>query len=282
MKRHITGWLIALSICTAPALAHSAKDRIQASMRVSGTITVSPQGAVATYTIDKPDKLPKPVVKLLGKNIPLWRFQPVRRDGHPVRAKATMHVRVVARPVAGNRYNISIAGSWFGNGHPSSSQDINVRHRVRPYYPRAAVHARVSGTVYLLVQVDRQGRVDHLIARQVDLRIKGMPSQMRGWRHLLAKSAMRAVRDWTFNIPTSGRQAHKDQWVVRIPVDYRLHGIGIPAAPGYGQWDTYVPGPLNSAPWLKPADMDGDIDALPAGGAYLAAQGLHRIVPPNG
>jgi periplasmic protein TonB len=60
-----------------------------------------------------------------------------------------------------------------------------VTRRIDPDYPRAAVAARISGTVILECIVDRQGRV-----REV--------SVARGTHPLLDQAAVEAVRQWLF------------------------------------------------------------------------------------
>src|SRR6185437_14739483 len=54
---------------------NAASKRVQASMLVTGTIEVAPDGSVAQYALDHPDELPPAVKGLLAKAIPSWKFE---------------------------------------------------------------------------------------------------------------------------------------------------------------------------------------------------------------
>src|SRR5690606_37388169 len=104
----------------------------------------------------------------------------------------------------------------------------------------------VHGVVYVVVRVDRSGRVQDAVAELVNLRILGSEREMEQARELLAKSALVAARKWTFKPPTRGEWADQERWSARVPVDYRFADDG---KPRYGQWESYVPGPRNPIPW---------------------------------
>ncbi len=253
------------------------KKSIEASMVVTGSIVVAPDGSVNSYTLDKQEKLPSGVVELIGKTVPTWKFQPVMIDGNPVAAKAAMSMRVVATPSGNGGYSISVHGASFGTDAPGES--IGLKNAYRPSYPLAAVKDGVRGTVYVDVLVDRQGKAENVDAEQVNLRVIGDGLEMGRWRKLLSQATLATARDWTFKIPQAGDQAKADHWVVRVPVNFDFDGTN---PPGYGQWDAYVPGPAHRAPWAesKTASKNGT-DAIPDGVAFQDDQRFVLLNPPG-
>jgi hypothetical protein len=279
MKRLLIGLCCGLFSCAVLAAGLAAvRKLVQASMLVTGSIIVAPDGSVRSYTIDRAEKLPAVVVGLIGKNVPNWKFEPSALDGRPVAAKATMGLRVVAKPVGDGNYSISIGGVQFGQG--ASDESISYKHREAPSYPIWAAQARVSGTVYLLLRVGRQGQVEDALAEQVNLGVTASDASMERWRHVLANAALNAARRWTFNTPTSGKHVGDDYWVARVPVNFSLRESGQPFRDAYGQWKAYVPGPRQPVPWFdKGRMMSTGVDALPAGGIYQVDQGLRLTTP---
>ena len=261
--------------------AFAAARRAEASMLVAGRIVVAPDGSVHDFTLDHADQLPAPVVHLIGSNVPRWRFQPVLKDGQPVMAQATMNLRVVATPQGGKDYTLAIRGVHFGSdGEAFGRERIKT---VPPRYPPAAIRARVSGDVYLVLKIDPAGKVEDVMAEQVNLGIAGTDRQMREMRSMLAKSAISAARDWIFK-PLVPGVAPADRYVL-APVSYHLREFGEPVRSGVGQWHVYIPGPHEAVPWFDRAGMLTDsADALPDDGLYLySARGaLHLITPPGG
>src|SRR5690606_33715951 len=112
--------------------------------------------------------------------------------------------------------------------------------------PVQAIYAGVHGGVYVVVRVDRSGRVQDAVAELVNLRILVREREMEQARAVLAKSALVAARKWTFKPPTRGQWAGHGRWSAPFPVDYRFADDG---KPRYGQWESYVPGPRNTIPW---------------------------------
>ncbi|MFK2902808.1 hypothetical protein ISP17_02440 [Dyella ginsengisoli] len=173
--------------------AFAAAKRAEASMLVTGRIVVAPDGSVHGFTLDHADQLPAPVAHLIGSNVPRWRFQPVLKDGQPVMAQATMNLRVVATPQGGKDYTLAIRGVHFGSdGEAFGRERIKT---VPPRYPPAAIRARVSGDVYLVLKIDPAGKVEDVMAEQVNLGIAGTDRQMKEMRSMLAsrRSARRAT-----------------------------------------------------------------------------------------
>jgi len=279
-------WLLAPLVGSAHGGVDDVKRSVEASMLVTGEIAVNPDGSVYGYSLDHRDKLPAPVVKLIGGTLPHWKFTPVKVDGKAVLAKASMSLRIVAKQVDAKHDAISVEGAAFGTETFRSGKTAECANHAclaylewqRPSYPYNLVQDLVSGTVYLVIEVDRQGKVAQVAVEQVDLRRVAEQSMLDHWRRELGRVSMEAARKWTFQVPRAGPEAGKDHWIAIIPVNY---SIGIPGTgktigePGYGQWDVYVPGPVHAIPWAeaqrKQVASNGSADAIPDNGVPFVA-----------
>ena len=216
---------------------------------------------------------PQAVLEIIGNTLPRWTFKPILRDGQPVMAKATMSLRVVAKELSGKNFAVSVQSASFGTDAPGES--ITSIRRLQPKYPHDASDNGVSGTVYLLLKVGRQGKVIDAAAEQVNLRVVGSPELMKRWRDELAKASLIAAKRWTFKLPTSGSQVDYPFWYARIPITFTLSPGGHPWSEEYGHWLGYVPGPREIIPWLGQAHLAlGSADAVPAGGIEPLGSGL--------
>lgn len=282
MKRILVGFFcILLSAAALAGTSSEVRKRVQASMLLTGTIVVAPDGNVRSYVVDHADKLPPAVSGLIANNVPGWKFEPALLDGKPVAAEAKMSFRVVAKPMGNDNFSIGISGAQFGQGKPGES--ISYKKRVNPVYPSEAAQAHVAGTVYLVLRVGRQGQVLDVVAEQVNMTVLASDRELERWRQVLAKSAMRAARRWTFNPPTSGKAVDAKYWVARVPVNYNLRFEGMPRGESYGRWEEYVPGPRQPIPWFDGKQMAStDADAIPDGDLRQADQGLRLTSPLNG
>jgi hypothetical protein len=288
MKRLLMGlFCVFLSSAALTAEPKDVRQRVQASMLVTGSIVVAPDGTVSSYTIDHPEKLPPVVVGLIDKGTKSWIFAPVLIDGQPVAARANMSLRIVAKPDGKDDYAISVEGAQFGKDKNDKDDDsepgetITYDTHPSPRYPEAAVHAGVWGTVYLRLLVDRQGRVANAIAEQVNLGVVASDQELDKWRNVLAEASLRTVKGWTFHTPTVGREATKDHWEARVPVSYILDGRT--PRESYGKWHPYVPGPEQAVPWQqKFEEPSGAADAIADGGLYQIGSGLRLTTPLNG
>ena len=286
MKRWLPGLFCML--LSTPLLAggvNAVRKSAVGSMLVTGWIEVAPTGKVAHYDLDQSSKLPPTVTRLINQAIPGWMFEPVLIAGKPVLAKSRMSLRVTASPVANGDYQVKIAGAEFGAPQGKGQIDTDSpseKHTVAPRYPLEAAGSGVSGTVYVLLLINHQGLVEQDLAQQVDLRVAATDAQMQDFRKLLASAATRALRRWTFNIPTTGPKAAAPYWYARVPVTFTLNNQRLP---GYGHWDVYIPGPVETAPWLvkQLPDIGNDkliianVDSTPSGGNFSMTNGLHLI-----
>lgn len=252
---------------------YAATKKAVASMLVTGSIELTPDGTVRGYTIDHRQELPAPVVELIDKNAPAWRFEPVRVDGRAVAAKGDMSLRVLAQPIDDVHYALSIRGAHFGKQDRAGGMR---KEAVKsPIYPRLALEGRAEGTVYLLLKIDSRGRVAKVAAEQTNLDNAGSEIQMRRWRKAFEDASVAAAKDWTFQVPPSETEGG----YARVPVHFQFRT----PFPNYSRWDIYIPGPRHLVSWFIDEHMVSDnADALPDSGVFPVGSGLHLLTPLGG
>ena len=194
-----------------------------------------------------------------------------------------MSLRIVARPLGGDKYSLGIAGSFFGNesGQDPTGKTLSVKREWGASYPADLRYDGVSGTVYVLLRVNRSGRVDEAVAEQVNLDVAGSEAKMRYWRKTMADAALRATRDWQFSLPTSGPDAAGPYWAARVQFTFGLRRTS-GSVEKYGTWHAYVPGPRDIPAWSDEPRLGGSADAVAAGGVVEIGQGLRLTTPLNG
>lgn len=270
MKKALFAALLAM---TAVAAQASTLKDVESSAVVNGTIVLAKDGTVQTAVIDDPARYGQPVANFVQKIAMQWRFKPVLRNGQPVVAKASMHARVVLSRKPDGDYNARISGVTFGDHDPNNTDTLHGiadNKKFIPRYPGAAIHARVQGEVYLALRVDRSGHVTDAVAQQVNLDNIGADNLLKEYRKILADAALKAVRHWTYTIPTTGKLAKLDSWTVHVPVIFNLRGGGVTEFNKV--WRTYVPGPYTPAPWVDKPDV-GAADAIAEGGLQTDGAG---------
>lgn len=262
-----------------PMLGLAAEPRIEGSMLVTGTITVNPQGGVQSYAVQDLDKLPPAVQQIIQTTVSRWQFVPINADGQAVTAKAGMSLRIVADMVDAQHATIRIAGAAFGcDARPKSNLPgecpagtaVRYVHRQPPDYPIAALQAGVGGEVFLVLQIGRDGHVSQAAVRQVNLYSRtDSPTQ---YRKVLANATLRAASKWQFRVPTAGPNATKDRWVVQVPLNYTLGPCCSAPTHRYGQWNAYLPGPVQNIPWDHENTSGASrtsSDAIASGGLFV-------------
>lgn len=284
--RTMAAVMMAAWLVFAPAEAgnaHATRKQAESSLRVSGSIVIRTDGTVQSHEIDPGAPLTPVLADFIGNAIGTWRFEPVLVDGKPVNAKVPMSLRLVASQASDGNFNVHIASTYFGSKDdvPATDQPRSIK-LTPPRFPKGALYMGGKGTVYLIVQVGRDGKVANVDAEQVNLRVAGTDNQMAMLRKEFTNAAVRAARGWTFDIPTTGEEANADSWLVRVPVDYMLAGPG-EKKPKAGGWDTYIPGPRNlGMPWAaEKLRTAGSPDALPDDGVYPLRQGAKLLTSPT-
>jgi hypothetical protein len=276
MKKVMFGALLAMA--TMVAQAGSIKD-IESSAVVSGTIVLAKDGTVQTAVIDDGAKYGQTIADMVRTAALQWRFQPVLRHDEPVVAKSSMHVRVVLKKMPDGNYSARIKGATFGDSSTDSTDTLHdADKRIPPKYPPAAIRGRVQGTVYLALRVDRSGHVVEAVAEQVNLSNIGSDHILNQYRTILAESALKAARQWSYAIPTTGPLAKQDNWTAHVPVNYALNELGMPKPDR--TWVSYVPGPYTPAPWIDKPDMNA-ADALADDAVRTEGAGPTLLSPLN-
>lgn len=257
------------------------RKQVEASMRVTGLITIHADGSVAAVKLDKQDRLPEGIAAFVTDVANAWRFEPVLIEGVARQVETRMSARLVARPSGDGKMQVSVRSAYFGDYEATPLEERVSAVRMRsPLYPTAAARSGAQGTVYLLLKIARDGSVSDVVAEQVNLRIVVSEPQMRQLRERFARAAIGAAEQWTFKPPTRGETAEQPHWVVRVPVDFMFN-----ARPGDGQWEVYIPGPREHVSWAQDDERPGfSPDTLADGGVHMAGskQGPRLLTPLDG
>lgn len=268
-KRGWVGLVMMLFAFSAMAAGPRAvRKQVEASMLVTGTIDVDAEGEVGGYVLDQVEKLPRGVAEFIDTNIAQWKFEPASVNGRSMEPRNRMSLRVVAKKLEDGNYLIRLHAVSFDALERIPGSYATGNNLTPPRYPVDAVRHGVSGTVYVLVKVDRDGKVQDALAEQINLRYIDTERQMERWREMFAAVSLSAARQWEFLTPTQGEGADEDYWVVRVPVDYSFPGQ---AGSKYGEWAAYVPGPRHSPSWRQEDAPGFSPDALPDDGIYQAS-----------
>lgn len=288
MKHAGVAVAVVASIAAAGAMAAgpaAVRRQAEASMLVTGTIQVDPAGKVSGFTLDHKEKLPAAVVEMLGRRVPAWTFEPVQVGGRPAHVSTQMSVRLIAKKIDDTRYEVRIGGTGFGDVAEKATHRSTAAERRRereegvchadlrpPSYPVDAARAGVTSSVYLLVKVDREGRVLDAMAEQVNLRVVDTEAGMERWRKQFTNASLATARKWCIE-PPQDLKPEEAYFVARVPVMFWLQ-----PPPGYGQWDAYVPGPRQPNPWEAGDEGKGfSPDTLAPGRAYTVGSGLRLL-----
>lgn len=259
---------------TAEVRARAAFEAMAVSMLVTGTIEVDQQGDVERFELDQRDKLPESVDRLFAEAVPAWRFEPTLADGLPVAVRAPMRVRVVATKASEDSDSllVRVGSASFG---ASGEGGLRMAESEPPQYPLNLLRMSLGGTVYFLMKVGRTGRVEDVVAEQVNLDVVASERNMRRRRAQLAKSAVSAARDWTFVPPTDGDEVDAPFWVLRGIISFSTDDR---PPPDYGEWAAYVPGPRTVPDWAG-VDAAAGVDSSQAGQFYPIGRGLKLLTP---
>lgn len=260
-----------LSVCCAmlasAAVAGSLSSEgstLEASMLVTGSVVIAPDGKVQSYALDKPEKLPSGVVEVIRQTLSKWVFDPILVADKPVAVKAGMSLRVVASKRGKSDFAVSVSGASFGQDRPG--EYISNKAQYSPIFPHRAQMDHASGTAFALVKVGRQGQVVDAAVEQVNLAVLGSKVEMTRWREEFAKASLDAAKRWTYFTPTAGKHVDDSFWYGLVPVVFAFES-DIPRAQAYGHWEGYVAGPHEPIPWLDNVPLAVDSADAVADGA---------------
>jgi len=257
----------------------SMQDRAEASMLVTGSIDIAPDGTLSSIVVDHRQQLPVEVTSLVDRASAKWRFSPDPSGEADIRHVA-MTLRIVARREPDGAYRSRIRAATFGDRKLDGQ--IRYKSRVSPRYPLFAYQNRISGDVYLLLRVDASGKVTDVAAEQVNLDTVTEASMQAQIRKLFAEVCVNVAKYWTFDVTGAGNSAD-GAWLARVPVHFGM--VQDRATQDYGKWLVYVPGPQEPVPWLGKYNYpqpDRNTDALPGGSLQPVQNQLAVIGPLDG
>jgi len=245
--------LLAVVSTVGATSPNEARKQVELSMVVKGSIDIGVNGNVEGYKVEQSEKLPPLVLDLIGKQVPLWKFEPVQVDGKPVHARTLMSLRIVAKQKDADHAEIDIQSADFHGGQDDEAHGMGIRNRTSLVpLMETMMNSGATGDVYLALKIGPDGKVMDAIVEQVNLTATGTDAEMAQARKLLGDSTVKVVRKWTFRVPTSGEEAGKPYWIGVLPVSFEFVGDH---KTKYGQWKAYLPGPCTPVPW---PDTDGD------------------------
>ena len=254
------------------------RKQVEMSMLVKGEISVDGSGKVVDLRIDRPEQLPAGVVSFVQAQVPTWAFEPVTVDGSAVGVRNRMRLLAVAKKDDAGGYELRLQAVSFHPLERNAGFDVVKDSMQPPRYPVSLARAGASGSVFLLLRVGRDGKVQEAFAEQVNLRSLATENVMQKVRDGFAQSAVSAARRWTFTPPTQGPLASADYWTVRTTVDYLLDLDTFQ----YGKWVAYVPGPRQTADWVDQELAKQSPETLVGGETYALTEGELRLLTPLG
>jgi hypothetical protein len=276
--------LFATLLCLGAALsAHAGKrddDAIrrqaESSLLVSGLITISADGKVLDHSLDNVDTLPKGIVELTAKLASTWSFEPVVLTGAQA-TRSRMSLLYVVKPLDDGRRTLELRSANYEADLPPEARVSIARRGRMPAYPQVLAANGIGATVYLHVQVGRDGKVMNIDASHVNLRAIGSEKNMALWRDAFAKISIQALRGWTFNPPTTGPDVDAPHWFGTLPVIFIAQNAPEPQP---GKWEAYIPGPRKPIPWLDGKGLTADqTDAL-APNQFHSSGSSRRLTSP--
>lgn len=252
----------------------------EGSMVLTGQIDIGTEGQVEAFVLDDRESVPAELAGFVDRSVQTWRFEPIVRDGSPIRGRTFVSIRLVAKAGPDGRDLVTVQAANFERYDPQATDRVTKQSMPAPRFPSRAADMRGRGEVLLLIQVARDGSVTDVVAEQVNLHVAGDERQMKRLRDLFADESVSAARRWTFRPPSTGSAVDDPHWTVRVPV--RFDDPETRAA--YGKWNVYIPGPRVAAPWREKEENEGDVAGLlSAGGIYMAGNSSGpRLLTPLG
>ncbi len=261
------GTLSTLPVDAQAQTRRQVKQTAEGAMVLTGEIDIGTEGQVEGFTMDQRDKVAADLAGFVERSVQGWRFEPVIRDGKPVRARTFVNIRLGAKAGPEGNDIVTLQAASFGKYDPDATDEVKGVKLQPPVYPTAALDRGGQGEVVLILKIGRDGKVLDSVAEQVNLRVVGDESQMNKLREVFARQSVNTSRRWTFRPPTTGDQVDAPFWSVRVPVNFSFTDSAV----GYGQWTVFIPGPRNGAPWRENIAPEGDVGGLLMnGGVYMA------------
>lgn len=282
MRRPYTTVLLLCALVWTGSCAETIDPMAEASLTVEGKAMLNPDGTVASYTLREPEKLPPAVVDLVKQALPNWKFRFAGETAPAAPIEESMVLRIVATDVDAKHTTIRIEGAQFSTAAETADERVVYNVHKAPMFPPRSLQARVSGTVYVLVRVGRDGTVLDAAAEQVNLHRYVEQDLMKVYRRDLADAAVTAIKRWTFTVPTAGPSAQLPYWYVRVPCNFYIANPGYDEHNGrkYGTWALYVRGPRETIPWVQDKKLLAESpDSTPDGTVHQLGTGAELVTP---
>lgn len=217
------------------------REQVVGTMLLTGTLALAADGSVTGYAINQPDKVPPEVMQHVARHVPRWKVTMPDASSMGEASQQRFSVRVMATPEGNGYFRLSLAGADIAQPNKPGEDVVPDGRLRRPEYPRSVLRlAGVSGTVYVVAEVGRDGKVKDLVIEQVNLDFVGEAQEVAQVRAEFAAHTAAAARQWKFKMPKVGPLVDHPTLAVRVPVAYSTRTA---PAPGYGEWEYYLPGP---------------------------------------
>jgi hypothetical protein len=265
MKKFAAVILMVFALATSPAPASAELEVYTAS--TTGELVIDTEGRVQELSLDR-KTLGEEVMKGFEDEIRSWRFEPIVRDGGPVRAKAHMalHMVVIRQPgVDGLR--LGFESVQFNEPSQRKTDERMSRALSPPHYPRDAMERGIGARVMLLLRLDDAGRVTQVATESVHLlgeEIQGSPARHARY---FSRAAEQAAAGW--QIP--GIEGNR----VVVPVRFSANNDGGVRWIRTRGVDVEVPG------WVAIERAEGEVIALGDGGGQ-SSEGWKLLTPLDG
>ena len=255
-------WL-ALAALVAPGV-HAKTDeapapRLEETLAtvVEGTITIGPDGRTKSHVIES--SVSDVLRAKLGTLIQGWEFEPVLIKGSPVTAQAKMRLSLVASELNADDLMVSVDNVTFHDAPGAVADDTakpvetKTRRMAPPDYPADAARSGLMSTVLLYVRLSPEGKVVNSAVVQSSLsNAQGRSdSQRASTLARFEKSALRASRNWSFDVQVNDPNASAEDFTRSVPVVYTLGAA--PTSPTPGKWRSEFRTPRRAIPWLPQA-----------------------------
>jgi hypothetical protein len=181
-------------------------------------------------------------------------------------------VQLLARPIAGvdDQLRVTIQDTVFWD--PKAPVQVDAKGKLTPpVYPPFAHRSGMSGIVYVVLRLNRDGSIAETHVERVDMTVLTDEKTLRKFRKVLAEAAVDASKQWTFTIAPE-RLARPEAIGVRVPIAFVLADRSEAPKEKYGRWQAYVPGAYAPIPWenrtADGGDVEGAIGAMVPGQIY--------------
>lgn len=270
-----------LLVAADPLRAVEAKPVAAAPMesvlitRVEGSLVIDPEGKVESFEISTP--LAAELRAGVDRAVTGWRFQPVRVDGQPVRARSAMIITLAGTRL-GEGFRVKIDNVVFpvdnrgemkaGYRIENPSASIVLKSMRPPGYPTDLMRAGISGTVLVAFRIGPDGRIAEASSVQSMLfDVRGRDRIMQKIVRQFEAVAVSAVKGWRFEVTQKAAIPSAREMTQYVSIVFLMQGVEGDPKPGL--WRTVVRGASKAPAWLPPTarTMVGVADL--AGGRML-------------